>query len=294
MPKELQVRYNNYMNKLSFKGFTEKDFDLFMAICARMKDLGDKEQTFEYDYLMDLMKWDKSKSISEFHNLLKRMVNKLRTVGTTLEDEDDDVFVAFNLFSTFEGSKKKRLLKVQTNNKFIGILNDYLGHYTGFELKEYISLEGRYTKQLYQQLRQRYIWQGHFWNPTIEEFRKVLSIPEKLKVKDITRDIVNHSVEIIKSCKGFKELKVEVIKAKRRGSPVIGYKFTWTEKGQITGQLHLDDIDYDEPQQKNTRKEKPKRTKFSNFDERDYSESDLEEIARKKMEKQDKARNNRK
>lgn len=260
--------YNNFMNTLSFKHFEKRDFDLLMAICAQMRDVGLTKQQIEYDYIMDLIDWDKSQSIDVFHEDLKRMNDKLIKISASV-DIDEDESVTFALFSTFRRNKKRRLLTVTVNSEFKYILNELSANFTKIELKEYTSIDGRYGKQLYHQIRQRYKLKNHFWKVTADEIRHVLSIPESYETKDIYKKILKPSVDVLRGCKGLGELEVEVLRARRRGRPVCGYCFTWTEQKQIPGQMSFDDL-MKEKDAKKTRK----KDKFKNFEERaiDYGQ----------------------
>ncbi len=263
------VKYNNYMNELSFKDFSDYDLNFLMVICAKMKDLGEETQHFEYNQLMKLLDWDMSKSIDVFHKDLKRMSEKLRHVGATI-DIDPDVFTAFNLFSDFVGDKRKRELTVTLNPRFKYILNDLTKNFTKFELSEYVHLDGKYSKLLYQHLKQ-YRRTG-WWQISVDDIRRELAIPDSMPTRNIVPKVLNTSIELIRTCKGFGELEVEVIRSSRRGRAVIGYKFTWTADKQIPGQMTLDDyVSASKP------KKPKKRDQFKNFEERDYDYKDLEE-----------------
>ena len=113
------VKYDNLMNELSFKGFEQRDFDLFMALCSRLKELGEEEQEFSYDYLMELIEWDRHQPVERFHNDLKRMNQKLLTINASIilneaEGEEEE----FVLFYAFRRNLKKRTLKVSVYKKF--------------------------------------------------------------------------------------------------------------------------------------------------------------------------------
>ncbi len=266
------VKYDNHMNDLSFKNFSDYDLNFLMVICAKMKDLGEETQYFEYSKLMELLDWDMSKSIDVFHKDLKRMSEKLRHVGATI-DLDPDRFTAFNLFSDFEGDKKKRTLTVRVNPKFKYILNDITKNFTRFELSEYVHLEGKYSKLLYQHLKQ-YRKSG-WWQVSLEAFRRELAIPDSMETRRIMNKVINPSIEVIKLCKGFADLEVEVIKSSRRGRAVEGYKFSWTADKQIPGQLSLDDLS------KPTKKPKAK----ANFEQRNYTKAEMVDIEKRLLQK---------
>lgn len=265
------VKYNNYMNELSFKDFSDYDLNFLMVICAKMKDLGEETQHFEYDTLMELLEWDRTKPIEVFHKDLKRMSEKLCHVGATI-DIDPDVFTAFNLFSDFEGNKKKRELTVRLNPRFKYILNDLTKNFTRFELTEYVHLDGKYSKLLYQHLKQ-YRKNG-WWQISVDDIRRELSIPDSMPTMNITPKVLKPSIEIIKTCKGFGELEVEVIRSPRRGRKVEGYKFTWTADKQIPGQINVDDY-------LNSKSEKKKKIGFKNFKGASrYSKKEMDELER--------------
>lgn len=232
------VKYSNHLNRLSFKDFSDYDLNFLMAVCAKIKDLGEEIQHFDYDKLMELLDWDITKSIDIFHKDLKRMSERLRHVGATIEI-NPDTFTAFNLFSEFEGDKKKRTLTVRVNPRFKYILNDLTTNFTRFELSEYVHLDGKYSKLLYQHLKQ--FRRTGWWQASVNDIRRELAIPDSMPTRNIVTKVLNPSIDIIKTCKGFEGLNVEVIRSHRRGCKVEGYKFTWTAENQIPGQMTFDE-----------------------------------------------------
>ena len=269
MSKEI-VKYNNELNMLPFKSFTEYDLNFFMAICAKMRDLGEEVQVFEYSKMMELLDWDTSKSIDVFHRDLMRLGEKLRHIGGTLVSDDGDTFISFNLFTHFKGCRQKRTFEVGIDPKFKYILNDLSNNFTKFELSEYVKLDGKYSKLLYQNLKQ-YRKSG-WWQVSVNDLRGFLSIPNTLTTMHIATKILKPSIEVIKLCKGFGELEFEVLRSKERGRKVTGYKFTWTAEKQIPGQMNISDYD-------GSGKEKKKnKSKYQNFEQREYDFDELEKI----------------
>ena len=264
------VKYDNILNELSFTNFDENDLNLFMVLCSRMRDLGDEKQVFEYDYLMDLLEWDKRQRIDVFHNEILKMADKLRIIGTSVNISDDE-WVSFDLFPTLRGNKKKRLLTVQINPEFKYILNDISKNFTRFELKEYVELGGRYSKQLYQHLKQ--FKSSGWWQVSIDDFRRLLSIPDSMETRRIMNKVINPAIEVIRSCKGFSELSVEVLQSKRRGRAVMGYIFRFTADKQIKGQMSLDDY-----QKVPGKLKRGKKSNFSNIEQHDYNFDELEKL----------------
>ena len=274
-----EVRYNNDLNTLRFKDFTQLDYDVLMCVCKQMNGMGAKEVKISYDTIMELMQWDEQRNgVKEFNDIVYRVSLKLSDIKGTYKD--DTSFKISNLFQDFEGSMKTRTLKVRINPKFVYLLNDINKNFTKFELREFLSLESKYAKTMYMQIKQRYKMQGHFWQPTLEELRHVFDIPEKYEPKIITRDIVLPSVEILRSFRGLEDLEVEPVKAKRRGSPVIGYRFTWTPDGQVKGQIDMDETLAEMTKykaQKEDERRKAAKNTFNNFEQHTYDFAELEE-----------------
>lgn len=262
------VKYDNILNQINFRDFTENDFNLFMCLCSRLRDLGDEKQVYEYDYLMDMIGWDRSQRLDLFHDEIKRMTEKLRKIGGVI-DLSPDEFVCFNLFSTFRGNKQKRILTVSVNSEFKYVLNDLTKNFTRFELGEYVRLSGRYSKLLYQHLKQ-YKSTG-WWQVSIDEIRHVLSIPDSYKNMHIMDKVIKPSIDVIRTCKGFSDLEVEVILSPRRGRAIIGYKFKFTPDKQIKGQMSLQDY----TNIKKTSK-KGNKNSFNNFMQNKYDFDALE------------------
>jgi len=257
------VRYNNQMNELSFKGFDEKDLDVFMAICSRMKNLGEAEQKFDYDYLMELTGFDKHQGLQAFHKSLQKMNRKLMQINLTIVIKDG-VEKDTVLFPTFVRDLNKRTLTVKVDRDCLKLLNNLGRNFTRFELAEYVKLDGRYSKLIYQHLKQ-YRTSG-WWQVSVEELREELAIPKSMPARNITNKIINPSVDIIKTCTGFKDLEVEVLRSNRRGRAVVGYEFRW-EKQINLNQAHRD-------QQKRA---KQKKNSFNNFEQNTYDFAKMEE-----------------
>lgn len=272
------VKYNNYMNELSFKDFSEYDLNFLMVICSKMKELGEETQYFHYDKLMELLDWDKSKSVDVFHKDLKRMAEKLRHVGATV-DINDDVFSAFNLFADFKGVKSKRELTVRINPDFKYILNDLTNNFTKFELNEYVHLDGKYSKLLYQHLKQ---YRVSGWRQvSVDDLRRELSIPDSMPTRNIVSKVINPSVELIKTCKGFGELEVLILRSPRRGRAVEGYKFTWTADKQVPGQRRIEDYLSEDGQKLEKKRGKVSQNKFNNFPQRSYTPEEMKALEEK-------------
>ena len=261
------VKFNNQMNELSFKGFTEKDLDVFMAICSRMRDLGEATQVFDYDYLMDLTGFDRHQEVKVFHQSLQKMNKKLLRINLTIALKDG-VEIDTVLFPKFVRDLNKRTLTVKVDKDCLNLLNNLGKNFTRFELAEYIRLDGRYSKLIYQHLKQ-YRNTG-WWQVTVDQLRSELAIPDSMATMHILTKVINPSVEVIKTCKGFADLDVEVLRSRRRGRAVEGYIFKWSTKKRNKNQRTLDDW------QRDLEKSKKSKTTFTQFKQNNINLDEIE------------------
>ncbi len=256
------VQYDNVLNSLQFKDFSERDYDFFMSLCARLKNLGEDTQTIELSYIMELISWDKSQSFERFVNELDRMNVKLSSIRARFRT--DEKRVVFVLFPTFTIDIRKRILRIRVNPDFKFLLNDLAKNFTAFELREFVGLTGRYCKAIYAHLRQ-YKKTG-WWRPTVDDLRTVLDIPQAYSNKIIMRDVLRPAVETLKSCKGMSDLSVEPVRSAKRGRPITHYHFSWTPSDQVPGQMNLADV-MNNQKVKKTRK---KKNAFTDYPQHDY------------------------
>ena len=118
---------------------------------------------------------------------------------------------------------------------------------------------------------------------SVEEIRHELSIPDTYKNKHIMDKVIKPSIDVIRSCKGFSDLTVEVLQSRRRGRAVIGYKFRFTPDKQIKGQMSLEDYQGNTQKAIQAKKKKAAKQKsdFDNFEQRKDSEQDFDEFVKK-------------
>lgn len=229
------VRYDNSMNKLTFKGFTPREKDLFFSICSKVKDKGTNEVTISFDDLRGVSSYT-SRNNNTLMSDLKSAYEKLIKMNISFEDEDK--FVGFTLFHRYELNKKDKELTVEVSDNFKYMLNEWeFGNFTTFELKEFVNLKSNYSRDLYRLLKQ-YKSTG-WYQVRIEDFRRIFDVPKSYKMSKIDYHILNPSIDELSEY--FEGLKVEKIKAKK-GNKVEGLKFTF--KRQVNS--HIIDAEYQE------------------------------------------------
>ena len=271
MKKEF-VKYKNDMNKLSFKGFTKNDMNLFMAVCSKVKEKGTNEVMLEFEYLRSISRYTAT-ALDSFIKDLRKMSKDVMSVNCEIITENK--IDMFNLFSRFIIDKENQTLTVKINPEFIWLLNEFtdqMNGYTIFELEEFVCLQSKYAKNLYRILKQ---WRttGEFVFNNIDDFRLKLDVPESYANRRLMEKIIKPSVtEIQELDKSFRNFKCEPIYLHKRGRPLTGYKFTWEPENRKT---------QPDQTQVHTEKEKKSRNKnyangFANFTQRTYDYEELE------------------
>lgn len=271
--QQLILKYRNELNTVSFNGFNAVDQNLFMAICARMKEKGEQKITFKFSEIRKIINYPEKKTDRDLEEDLRHMNRQMLklTCGFVAEGREID----FVLFPTFERDYNKKTLTIAVNPPFAFLINDFTGGgYTQLELNKLISLKSKYTKTIYRYLRQ-YRTTG-WWQVSIEEFRENLCIPKSYLASNIQKRILDPAIEELKG--EFKDLAIEPIYKPLQGAPIAGYKFTWTPKDEIPGQMSLTELSH-------TNHNSSK--KFHNFSERD---NDWSAIEKRLLERQNEVR----
>lgn len=264
MANEL-VKYKNDMNTLCFHDFSAVDWDMFMTLCSRMRDKDEDVVEFDFAYLKSLMKY-KAKDNNRFINDLDKMNSKLIRVRASFRTETKKVM--FVLFPTFEIDIERNILKVRVNSDFKYLLNELSQEFTLFELKEFVSLSCKYSKNLYRLLKQ-YRKTGTY-RVSLEEFRQRMDCPVSYENKDFMKQCVKPAITELQGLCYFKDLEVEPIKAHKKGTPIIAYKFTFKKSEQITGQMSFYDNESFNSYSESVNLKSKKKNKFNQFEQQGY------------------------
>ena len=163
----------------------------------------------------------------------------LKSVNATLHQRQK-----LNLFSSFEicynGKKndfengKLKELKIKINPDFAYLINDVRKNYTEYDLQEFFSIKGKYTRTLYQNLKKfrstgilRVKW---------ENFLDLMGISETYKSGDIDKRILKPSVKALTGT--FQNIMYTKIKQKGRGrgGKVVAIEFVFKPQTNINSQ----------------------------------------------------------
>lgn len=215
------VRYNNDLNTVVFKGFTDTELKLFFAICSKMKDKGSNEVTFSFDQLKDLTDEKKHFTAKEYAELIQGMYHKLIHLSYVYDD-GKDIAGEFNLFQGYERSISQEIFTISVSEKYIYLFNQLTSNFTRFELQEFVDLRGKYTKLLYRQLKQ---WRtaGHY-SVLVKDLRELLDVPDTYETKAITNRVLNPAVNKLRKLYSFRNLTYEYSYS---GKTAVRVKFDW-------------------------------------------------------------------
>ena len=258
------VKYHNDMNEITFQRFNQVDFDFFMALCSKLRDSKDSEVVISFKDFKKLSGYSPKTSGERFVNELQAMNHKqLMSQGKIRRGKKTEQFV---LFTKFVIDEEEKNITAKVNEDYRYILNEVTKNFTRFELEEFVNLDGKYTKTLYRLLKQ--FRTTGLYRVSLEEFKRVMSVPESYTNMKIGQKILNPSVNALKPY--FKDLDCKVLYEAKRGRPVKGYEFRFTPE-QIPRQL----------QEKEEKKEKSQ-NRFHNFRQRDYNFDEIEKKLRMK------------
>lgn len=219
------VKYHNEMNTINLGSFSPIEMDLFFVICSKIKNEKNGSTIFSFEELKSLSQY-KQTSSKAFLRDIERTYQKYLTLNMREVAENGDI-IRFVLFTKFNISPSNKTVEIKVNEEFRYILYDLInGSFTRFELEELVSLKSSYSKSLYRLLKQ--FRKSGFYTVKIEKFRELLEVPQSYDMKELTRRVLTPSMKEISPY--FKNLKVEKIKARTQGNPIIGYNFIFDKE----------------------------------------------------------------
>ncbi|MCV3392913.1 replication initiation protein [Campylobacter sp. IFREMER_LSEM_CL2101] len=237
------VKYHNDFNKIQLPSFTEIEQDLLCGLMVKLKEEKGKVTFYPWDLRNILKSSYDNNSLMEFVSSLKRKFFKADFTiieKTTRGEKEVEAHKTINLFTEFAiyvyaSSKDLESIEIQVNPRFEYILNQLTANFTAFELSEFVSLNGKYTKTLYRLLKQfRTTGKAYLeW----EEFCRVMDIPENYEQRNIDQRILKPAIkELSKERNLFDQIRVpfknlayekEKTAGRGRGGKVSGITFTF-------------------------------------------------------------------
>lgn len=225
------VKYDNQLNTLALGKLNPVELDLFLTICAFAREQQSQEVELSFSTIKEMSNYtvtQKKRFVAELTQTNKKLMN----LDFELVSEDNTVITQFVLFPVFKTDTKKKTLTVSVNPEFSFLLNDLTANFTRFELKEFIEIRSKYSKILYQLLKQ-YRKTGALII-SIEEFRRLLDIPDGYRMSEIDRRVLTPAMSELSNY--FVDLGVKKVTAKTKGNPVVQLQFYFQkESGENVG-----------------------------------------------------------
>lgn len=245
------VKYHNDLNdKIVFPDFKEQELNIFANLLCEFKERETETLIFSADEV--------SKFFGSAYNagalgfIMREMAERLRTLGfkwTRTEfdrkREIETITTAYiTMFPTFYVKCEKnpkdtsaeaekypifKSLEVRINPDFQYLLSEINSNFTRFELAEFMSLSGKYTKNLYRLLKQyrQTGWLQMEW----QDFQERLHIPSDYEMCDIDKRILKPALRELSEPRNlfnqdrviFENLKYT--KIKKGGNKVTAIRF---------------------------------------------------------------------
>lgn len=192
-----------------------------MALCYKIKGKQSETITMSFAELKQLADY-KGKDSMRFMQDLKKMCSKLNAINISCMNING--FILFNLFTAFIADNEEQTLTVEVNSYFTHLFNELYQEFTKFELVEYVSLQSKYSKNLYRLLKQ-YRATGRLIIK-LNDLRDKLDCPETYSNKEFVRTCLNLAVKELEAC--FSDIQMTINRACNRGNPIESFTFTFT------------------------------------------------------------------
>lgn len=220
------TRYKNEVNQIPMRRWTAEEMNFFFAVLTRMRDEDTNLVIMDKYELAELANYTIT-----YNKLYEETIKKLgdKVLDLKYWKQTTNSFVAMPLFTFFEANWNEDLsdmtVEIEVNSRFKHILNEWNeGNWTQFMLDEFTKIQSTYSKTLFRLLKQ---WRTKGVREfTLDEFKQLMDVPESYSAGMINKRIINNAVQDLQPY--FKDLKVKILKSNARGTPIIGFKFTWT------------------------------------------------------------------
>lgn len=194
------VKYHNDLNKLKIPSFSELEQNLLFGMLLKVKN-NDKCE-FSANELRTFIS-DKNPTNAELFKYIDTLGDKFFKADFTeikKIDEREYSKTTYNLFKDYtlyykenENEKELTRLQIEINEIFAYLVHNLTANFTRFELAEFISLSGKYTKTLYRLLKQYRTTGSRIFE--WQEFSELLDIPKDYRQIDIDARILKPAIK---------------------------------------------------------------------------------------------------
>ena len=221
------VKYHNDLNTVTMRRWTREEMNFFFSIISKTKEQGKNTVVLDSDDLKELSKFaDNHKK--RWLEVMEKTTEKV--VQLYYKEKKHGEINIMTLFNRFSINLEKRTVTIEVSDKWEYILNEFQANFTVFELAEFTEIRSTYAKTMYRLLKQ---WRTQGKKSySVKEFRACLDVPESFKAGMVNKRVLEPIKKELSPY--FKGLKITPLKSKSRGTPIIGYEFTW--KAEQTGE----------------------------------------------------------
>lgn len=225
------VKYHNDLNTVIMRKWTAEEMNFFFAIIAKVRNQGTSKLSFDTNEIKELVDFSQ-KDDKRWQEIMRNCAKKVTQL--TYFEDDGKRFEVMTLFSRFVVDYEKKIVEVEVSKNFDYVLNRLEVQFTKYELEEFTNIRSTYAKTAYRLLKQwRTIGRKEF---SVDEFKTLMDTPKSYKSSHIDRLVLKPILNELPQY--FIGLKVKKIKSNKRGTPVLGYEFTW--KPETTGEWEED------------------------------------------------------
>lgn len=226
------VKYHNDLNNINIGTFSESQLNILFTIFAKIKEKNMQEVKLSLPEITELANIQTSNKLQLNNTIFKTFKTMQSLTFRWKDDEAEGQSVAF--YEILKKHNQNEII-IKVNPKFSYLFNNLMNNFTRFELEEFVSLEGKYTKTLYRLLKQ-YRKTGILkleW----DKFVNLMDI-HNYSMRNIEKDILKPAVKKLSSEQTlfdqkrtpFKNLSYKKLKTPGLGNKItsIEFKFSTT------------------------------------------------------------------
>lgn len=212
------LTYHNDLNQVTLVGFTPIEISVFFALAKKVADTAENEVCFSIEEIRTLANI-KYERLADVYQAIYKTLKKMQSINLLKGVVDQGEFESSVMFTDVKLSQSEDLLAVKINPNVTWLLRDVAKNFTAIDLVKLNEIKSTYSKEAYRHLRQ-YKNTGR-WYVSVEDFRRLLDIPESYGMMQITGKILNR--HILKELSPlFPNLKIDKIK---KGRSIVALEF---------------------------------------------------------------------
>ncbi|WP_319200109.1 replication initiation protein [uncultured Ilyobacter sp.] len=145
--KNAVVTHHNYINESKFENFTELELNLFIVILYKMRKEKENEVIFNSDEIKGLTS-SKHRGYKTFTTIIEGLQD--RTIYLKTSKGYDRI----KPFPTLSFDIDNKEVRVEINKNIVPLIKELNQQFTQYSLREFLSLNSKYGKRIYQMLKQ--------------------------------------------------------------------------------------------------------------------------------------------